>query len=97
MIEIGEKLAPDKFSFVSGVGISFRPRDSRAICSDLSVVYLTGFLSQYCLRDSMVLKKRFLSLIFLRSFLLRFLAALLSLRFAFPFPFTSKESDKRQE
>ena len=84
-----------RFSFVTGVGINFRPRDSRVICLSVSCSF-DRFLI-YCLRDSMALKERFLSLIFLRSFLLRFLAALLSLRFAFPFPLTSKESDKRQE
>ena len=76
---------PDNgFSFVTGVGINFRPRDSRVICLSVSCSF-DRFLI-YCLRDSMALKERFLSLIFLRSFLLRFLAALLSLRFAFPFP-----------
>ena len=84
-----------RFSSVSGVGIKFRPRDNRVICLSISCLF-DRFLI-YCLCDSMASKKRFLSLIFLRSFLLRFLAALLSLRFAFPFPLTSKESDKRQE
>ena len=73
-----------RFSFVTGVGINFRPRYSRVICLSVSCSF-DSFLI-YCLRDSMALKKRFLSLILLRSFLLRFLAALLSLRFAFPFP-----------
>ena len=62
--------------------MNFRPRDSRVISVSSS---FDRFLT-YCLRDSMALKKRFLSLIFLRSFLLWFLAALLSLWFAFPFP-----------
>ena len=45
----------------------------------------------------MALQNRFLSLIFLRSFLLRFLAALLSLRFDFPFPLTTKESSSETQ
>ena len=68
-----------RFSFVTGVGINVRPRDSRVICLSVSCSF-DRFLI-YCLRDSMASKKRFLSLIFLRSFLLQFFAALLSLRF----------------
>ena len=73
-----------RFSFVTGVGINFRPRDSRVICLSVSCSF-DRFLT-YCLRDSMALKKRLLYLIFLCFFLLWFLAALLSLWFAFPFP-----------
>ena len=59
-----------RFSFVTGVGINFRPRDSRVICSSVSCSF-DRFLTS-CLCDSMVWQKRFLSLIFLRSFLSRF-------------------------
>ena len=53
------------FSFVTGAGINFRPRDSKVICSSVSCSF-DRFLI-YCLRDSMALQKCFLSLIFLRS------------------------------
>ena len=65
--------APDKFSNDP----SLRLRGSRLISLSVSCSFDRFLIS--CLRDSMALKKRFLSLIFLRSFLLRFLASLLSL------------------
>ena len=48
-----------RFSFVTAVGINFRPCDSRVICSSVSCSFNRFFI--YCLHVSMVLQKRFLS------------------------------------
>ena len=62
--------------------MNFKPRDSKVICSSVSCEF-DRFLICW-LRDLMLFRKRFFSLIFLRSNLLRLLTALLSVLFLFP-------------
>ena len=76
------------FSFVTRVGMNFKPRDSKVICSSVSCKF-DRFLICW-LRYLMLFRKPFLSLIFLRSILLRLLSALLSVLFLFPSSLISK-------
>ena len=80
-----------RFSFVAGVGINFKPVDSRLIC--LSVSCSFDILLMYFLRDSMALRKLFIPFSNLRSFLLRFFIALVLFLFVFPFPRSSEDSE----
>ena len=67
--------------------MNFKPRDSKVICSSVSC----EFDSLICwLRDLRFFRKRFFSLIFLLSILLRLLTALLSVLFLFPSSLISK-------
>ena len=74
-----------RFSFVTGVQMNLRPRDSRIICSSVSCFWCTVCMTQWRYKSTFCLW--FFSTLFL-------CAALLSLQFAFPFPLTSKEPDK---
>ena len=74
------------FSLLTGVGMNFKPRDSKVICSSVSCEF-DRFLVCW-LRDLMLFRKRFFSLIFLRSNLLRLLTAFVISSVSFPlFPY----------
>ena len=68
--------------------MNFKPRDSKVICSSVNCEF-DRFLICW-LRDLMLFRKRFFSLIFLLSVLLRLLTALLSVLFLFPSSLISK-------
>ena len=79
---------------VTGVGIHFKPRESRVICSSVSCSFDRFLMSFLC--DSIMLLQRIFPLFLLRSFLFRLKTVFCFLNLSFAFPLISKDSDHKR-